>query len=62
MLGGVLAEAERVLKSSDKAVAANTDTSQEVVATRFWQRVGVDMLRDHCRAFRLVEAPTDTQG
>ena len=28
----------------------NTDTSEEVVATRFWRRVGVDILRSNCRA------------
>ena len=49
--GGVSAEAERVLKSLDKVVAANTDASEEVVATRFWRRVGVDILRANCRAF-----------
>ena len=48
--GGVSVEAERVLKSLNKAVAVNTDTSQEVVATRFWRRVGVDILRSNCRA------------
>jgi hypothetical protein len=55
-LGGVSVEAERVIKSLNIAVASNTDTSTEVVATRFWQRVGVDMLRGNCRAFhrRLV--------
>ena len=54
--GGVSAEAERVLKSLNKAVAGNTDTSEEAVATRFWRRVGVDILRANCRAFhrRLV--------
>ena len=49
--GGVSAEAERVLKCLDKAVAANTDTPEEVVALQFWQRVGVDILRGNCRAF-----------
>ena len=49
--GGVSAEAERVCKSINKSVAANTDASEETVATRFWQRVGVDMLRGNCRAF-----------
>ncbi len=44
-------EADRVLKSLNKAVAGNTDTSETVVATRFWQRIGVDMLRGNCRAF-----------
>ena len=45
-------EAERVIKSLNKAVAANTDSSEEDVATRFWQRLGVDLLRGNCRAFR----------
>ena len=54
--GGVSVEADRVLKSLNKAVAGNTDTSEEVVATRFWRRVSVDILRSNCRAFhrRLV--------
>ena len=50
--GGVSVEAERVLKSLNKAVAGNTDTSETVVATRFWQRIGVDMLRGNCRSFQ----------
>ena len=49
--GGVSAEAERVIKCLNKAVAENSDSSVEVVATRFWQRVGVDLLRGSCRAF-----------
>ena len=54
--GGVSVEAERVLKSLNKAVAINTDSSEEEVATRFWQRVGIDIVRGNCRAFhrRLV--------
>ena len=50
------AEGEKAVKSLNKAVAANTDTSGEVVATRFWRRVGIDILRSSCRAFhrRLV--------
>ena len=50
-LGGVSSEADRVIKSLNKAVAANTDPSEEVVATRFWQRLGIDLLRGNCRAF-----------
>ena len=50
-LGGVASEAERVLKCLNKAVAGNTDTSKEVVATQFWHRVSIDMLRGSCRAF-----------
>ena len=34
-----------------KAVAGNTDASEAVVAMRFWQRIGVDILRGSCRAF-----------
>ena len=49
-------EAERVLKCLNKAVAVNTDSSEEEIATRFWQRVGIDIVRGNCRAFhrRLV--------
>ena len=50
--GGVSAEAERVLKCLNKAVAVNSDTSEVVVATRFWQRIGIDLLRGSARAFR----------
>jgi len=55
--GGVSVEAERVLKCLNKAVAVNSDTSEVVVATRFWQRIGIDLLRGSCRAFhrRLVD-------
>ena len=44
-------EAEKVLKSMNKVVAENIDTSHEVVATHLWRRIGVDMLRGNCRAF-----------
>ena len=59
--GGVSAEAQRVVKCLNKAVAANSDSSEEIVATRFWQRVRVDLLRGACRAFhrRLVEGSGD---
>ena len=63
--GGVSAEAERVIKCLNKAVAGNTDASEAVVATRFWQRIGIDILRGSCRAFhrRLVEKNMgDTDG
>ena len=50
--GGVACEAERVIKSLNRAVAVNEDSSYEVVATLFWQRVGIDILRGNCRAFR----------
>ena len=43
--GGVSAEAERVVKCLNKAVAVNSDTSEVVVTTRFWQRIGIDLLR-----------------
>ena len=54
--GGVSTEAERVIKCLNKAVAVNNDTSEQIVATQFWHRVGVDLLRANCRAFhrRLV--------
>ena len=40
-----------MIKSLNKAVAANTGSSPEDVATWFWQRLGVDLLRGNCRAF-----------
>ena len=62
--GGVSAEAERVIKCLNKAVAVNTDISEEVVATQFWHRVGVDLVRANCRAFqrRLVSHGGDVLG
>ena len=62
--GGVSAEAERVIKCLNKAVAVNTDISEEVVATQFWHRVGVDLVRANCRAFhrRLVRYGGDVLG
>ena len=51
-LGGVsVVEAERAIKSLNKALAANADSSKEEVATQFWQRLRVDLLRGSCRAF-----------
>jgi len=50
--GGVSAEAEKVIKCLNKAVAGNSDSSEVVVATRFWHRIGIDLLRGNCRAFR----------
>ena len=50
--GGVSAEADRALKFLTKAVAGNTDPSEEVVATRLWHCIGVDLLRGRCRAFQ----------
>ena len=43
---GVSAEAERVIKCLNKAVAANSDIPEGIIATRFWQRIGVDLLRE----------------
>ena len=62
--GGVSAEAEPVCKSLNKAVAVNIDSSEEVVATQFWQRVGVDMLRGSCRAFhrRIIGTVGSAEG
>ena len=55
-LGGISGEAVRVLKGLNKAVADNTESSEEDVAQRFWQRLGVDILRGSYRAFiRRVE-------
>ena len=50
-LGGVSGEAERVIKSLNKAVAENTDTSESEVATLFWQRLAIDIQRSAHRAF-----------
>ena len=50
--GGVSAEAEKVIKCLNKAVAGNSDSSEVVVATRFWQRIRIDLLRGNCRSFR----------
>eukprot|EP00973_Karenia_brevis_P071766 9972358-Karenia_brevis.AAC.1 len=38
-LGGVSAEAERVIKCINKAVARTTDSPQGEVATLFWRRL-----------------------
>ena len=48
----------------NKAVAVTTDSSDEVIATQFWQRVGVDILRGNCRAFhwRLVGKHAGVDG
>ena len=50
--GGVSAEAEKVLKCLNKAVAGNSDSSEVVVATRVWQRIGIDLVRGSSRVFR----------
>ena len=45
-----------VLVGVNKAVAGNSESSEEDVAHRFWQRLGVDILRGSYRAFaRRVE-------
>ena len=49
---GVSAEAERVLKRLNKAVEVNADYTEEEVAARFWRRIGIDIVRGNCRAFR----------
>ena len=61
-LGGVSSEAERIIKCLNKAVAVNSDTSEEVVATRFWQRIGIDILRGNCRAFYRRIGSHSTRG
>ena len=54
--GAVSCEAARGLKGLNKAVAVNTESSEEDVAQRFWQGLGVHILRGNCRAFvRRVE-------
>ena len=57
-LGGVSLEAERVIKSLNQAVAAATDSPYGEVATRFWQRVSIDIQRCQHRALmrRIVKA------
>ncbi len=57
-LGGVSMEAERVIKSLNQAVAAATDSPYGEVATRFWQRVSIDIQRCQHKAFvrRVVRA------
>ena len=63
-LGGVSGEAERVIKSLNKAVAENTETSETEVATHFWHRLAIDIQRSGHRAFsrrvRQVEGEGDT--
>ena len=38
-------EGERVIKSLNQVVAAATDSPQGEVATRFWQRLSIDIQR-----------------
>ena len=51
-LGGVSLEADRVIKSMNRAVAANTDSPLGEVATRFWHKISVDIVRGSHRAFK----------
>jgi len=39
-------------KALNKAVSVNSDVSEMAIATRFWQRIGIDLLRGGCRAFQ----------
>ena len=50
-LGGVSSETEKVLKSLNQAVAANTDSPLREVAPQFWHRVSIDIVRGCHRAF-----------
>ena len=49
-LGGVPSEADGVIKCLNQAVAENTDSPAGEVATRFWQRVSIDLQRAGHRA------------
>ena len=44
-LGGISVEAEKVMKSLNKAVADTTDTLESEVATLFWHRLAIDIQR-----------------
>jgi hypothetical protein len=62
-LGGVSIEAERVMKSLNRMVAENQDTPYGEVATRFWQRLSIDLQRAGHRAFsRRVARGKDLDG
>eukprot|EP00973_Karenia_brevis_P014634 1997221-Karenia_brevis.AAC.1 len=50
-LGGVSAEADRVIQCLNKAVASATDSPEGEVATLFWHRLVVDLQRAGHRAF-----------
>ena len=61
--GGVSIEAERVIKSLNRMVAENHDTPYGEVATRFWQRLSIDLQRAGHRAFsRRVARGRDMEG
>ena len=53
-------EEDRVLRALNKAVAVNLGVSETLIATQFWQRVGVDLLRGACRSFHRRLAGKDT--
>ena len=59
-LGGVSSEADRVIKSLNQAVADNTDSPIGEIATRFWQRISIDMQRAGHRAFSRRLASADS--
>ena len=62
-LGGVSIEAERVIKSLNRMVAENQDTPYGEVATRFRQRISIDLQRAGHRAFsRRVARGKDLEG
>eukprot|EP00973_Karenia_brevis_P072594 10084297-Karenia_brevis.AAC.1 len=50
-LGGVSAEADRVIKCLNKAVASATDSPEGEIATLFWHRLAIDIQRAGHRAF-----------
>eukprot|EP00973_Karenia_brevis_P080444 11161639-Karenia_brevis.AAC.1 len=49
--GGVASEAEVVIRCLNKAVAVTLDSPESEVATRFWQRLSIDIQRAGHRAF-----------
>ena len=49
--GGLSVEAGRVLKCLDNAVTVNSDSPEKIVATQFWQRICVVLLRGSCKSF-----------
>ena len=62
-LGGVSVEAEGVIKSLNRMVAENQDTPYGEVATRFWQRLSIDLQRAGHRVFsRRVARGQDLEG
>jgi len=62
-LGGVSGEAVKVIKSLNQVVAAATDSPHGEVATRFWQRISIDIQRFGHRALvRRVTRLQDFSG